>query len=266
MEFAAFLPENAQLPYPRVCAHRGFSKIAPENSMPAFGAAVALGAEEIEFDLWPTKDGEIVSCHDATLDRVSSGSGVIYEHTYEELKALDFGCKFGPSFQGLPVVTFEQILQKFSRQTILNIHIKPLSMQEKYPEHIMQKIVALIRKYDAQNHCYFMLEPDIHIRQFKEYAPDIPVCASHLYDQPWVIVDRAIRLKADMVQFIKPYFTQEMIDKAHAHGIICNVFWSDDPEETEQLLDMGMDTILSNEYLQVANTVRKREKYLSKRG
>ena len=52
------------MPYPRVCAHRGFSTIAPENSMPAFGAAVAMGAEEIEFDLWYTKDGEIVSIFD----------------------------------------------------------------------------------------------------------------------------------------------------------------------------------------------------------
>ena len=55
--------------YPSLCAHRGFSSVAPENSMPAFGAAVALGAEEIEFDLWSTKDGVLVSCHDETLER-----------------------------------------------------------------------------------------------------------------------------------------------------------------------------------------------------
>jgi len=45
-------PDEDAMPYPRVCAHRGFNTIAPENSMPAFGAAIALGAEEIEFDLW----------------------------------------------------------------------------------------------------------------------------------------------------------------------------------------------------------------------
>ena len=48
---------DATMPYPRVCAHRGFNTIAPENSLPAYGAAVAMGAEEIEFDLWFTKDG-----------------------------------------------------------------------------------------------------------------------------------------------------------------------------------------------------------------
>ncbi len=42
---------DREMPYPRICAHRGFGTIAPENSMPAFGAAVSMGAEEIELDL-----------------------------------------------------------------------------------------------------------------------------------------------------------------------------------------------------------------------
>ena len=47
-------------------------------------AAVALGAEEIEFDLWSTKDGVIVSCHDSTLERVSTGVGNIWDYTYSK--------------------------------------------------------------------------------------------------------------------------------------------------------------------------------------
>lgn len=252
---AIALPESL-MPYPRVCAHRGFSKVAPENSMPAFGAAVALGAEEIGFDLWSTKDGEIVSCHDATLDRVSTGSGLIYEHTLAELQQLDFGVKFGESFQGLCVVTFEEILQKFACHTIMNIHIKPMDMEQEYPAELVEKILKLIRKYDCEQYVYFMLEPDIHIRQFKKAAPHIPVCVGHLAARPWAIVDRAIELGAEKVQLFKPYFNQEMVDKAHAHGIRCNVFWSDVEAETRQYLDMGIDTVLSNTYLHTANTVK----------
>ena len=70
---SAIVKDDSLMLYPRVCAHRGFNAIAPENSMPAFGAAIALDAEEIAFDLWPTQDGEIVSCHDDILDRVSDG-------------------------------------------------------------------------------------------------------------------------------------------------------------------------------------------------
>lgn len=251
---SAIIPNDDHLKYPRICAHRGFNTIAPENSMPAFGAAIALGAHEIEFDLWPTADGEIVSCHDSTLDRVSDGSGKIYEHTYEELKKLDFGVKFGEKFKGLQIVLFEEILKKFSGHTIMNVHVKP--MGPSYNPEIMKKIVALVRKYDASKHIYFMLEPDSDIRMFKEYAPDINICVGHDFNRNWAIVDRAIELGAQKVQFFKPYFNKEMIDKAHAHGIVCNIFWADDPEEASRYLEMGIDTILTNDYNLVSQILR----------
>jgi glycerophosphoryl diester phosphodiesterase len=104
---------DEKMPYPRVCAHRGFNSVAPENSLPAYGAAVALGAEEIEFDLWATKDGVLVSLHDPTLDRVSSGTGNVWDYTYEELLKFDFGEKQrGEKFKNLKIPTFEEILKK----------------------------------------------------------------------------------------------------------------------------------------------------------
>ena len=48
-----------------------------------------------------------------------------------------------------------------------------------------------------------------------------------------------------------------MIDKAHENGIICNVFWADEPEEAVEFLKMGVDTILTNDYLLIANAVKK---------
>ena len=243
------------MPYPRLCAHRGFNAVAPENSMPAFGAAISLGAKEIEFDLWATTDGEIVSCHDSTLDRVSTGSGKIYEKSFTELADVDFGVKFGEKFRGLRIVRFEEILQKYAGHTIMNIHLKTRSSdKEGYDEETMKKIVALIRKYDCAKHVYFMIALDNVIRQFKAYAPDIAICVG-AGEHKWEIVDRAIELGAEKVQLFKPYFNQEMIDKAHAHGIRCNVFWSDDPEEAKTFLDMGIDTILTNDYLAISNAL-----------
>ncbi len=243
------------MPYPRICAHRGFNTIAPENSMPAFGAAVAMGAEEIEFDLWATKDGEIVSIHDDTLERLSDGNGKVYEYTYEELLKLDFGIKHGEKFKGMKILKFEEILKKFSCHVIMNVHIKTLS--DTYDEAAMKKIVSLVRKYDCEKYVYFMISHDGVIRQFKEYAPDIKICVGHLSERKWEIVDRAIELKAQKVQLFKPYFNKEMIDKAHENGIICNVFWSDDEKEAKEFLDMGIDTILTNDYNLISQVLKK---------
>ena len=251
----AIIKHDSLMSYPRICAHRGFNTVAPENSLPAFGAAIALGAPEIEFDLWETKDGEIVSIHDDCLERVSDGFGKVYDHTYEELLKLDFGAKYGEKFRGLKIPTFEDILKKFSCHVIMNVHIKTLS--DTYSESAMKKIVSLVRKYDCEKYVYFMISHDGVIRQFMEYAPDLPVCVGHLSSRPWDIVDRAIELGCKKVQLFKPYFNQEMIDKAHENGIICNVFYADTVEEAREYLDMGIDTILTNDYNLVSQVLEK---------
>ena len=117
-------PDFANAPAKRFCAHRGFSTAAPENSPPAIGAAVVLGAGEIEFDLWWTTDDEIVSIHDATFDRVSDSSGKAFDHTYEELLKFNFGSKKDKHFARPRILHFEDILKKFSCHTSMNIHMK----------------------------------------------------------------------------------------------------------------------------------------------
>ena len=253
---ASVVPFDEVMKYPRICAHRGFNTIAPENTLPAFGAAVALGAQEIEFDIWSTKDGVLVSSHDSLLDRVSNGQGRIYEHTYEELVKLDFGAKYGEKFKGLKIATFEDILKKFASRVIMNIHIK--IWDNKFEDDKMEQIVALIRKYDCVKHCYFMTINDDMIAKVQAYAPDIKCCVGWDGNQdPLSMVERAIKLKAYKIQLFKPYFTQETVDLAHANGILCNVFWADDPEEAITYRKMGIDCILTNDYLSIKNALEK---------
>ena len=245
------------MPYPRVCAHRGFKSILPENSLAAFGAAVAMGAEEIEFDLWSTKDGEVVSIHDSTLDRVSNGTGKIGDYTLAELRELDFGVKYGDAFLGMKIPTFEDILKKFACHCIMNIHLKTEGKDHEY----LEKVVNLIKKYDCEKYVYFMSGDDKILDRLQKEYPEIMRCCGGGNGR-WEIVERAIKYGCKKLQFVKNYFNQEMIDKAREHGIICNVFWSDDPEETERFLDMGIDVILTNDYHRISEVVNKRDKYI----
>jgi glycerophosphoryl diester phosphodiesterase len=48
-----------------------------------------------------------------------------------------------------------------------------------------------------------------------------------------------------------------MVDKAHEHGIICNVFYADEEEEALSYLEMGIDTILTNDYLKIAKAIKE---------
>ena len=255
-DFSRALSDD-KMPYPRVCAHRGFNTIAPENSLAAFGAAVAMGAEEIEFDLWFTKDGEIVSIHDSTLERVSNGTGKVWEYTLSELKQLDFGSKRGEHFEGIRIPTFEEILKKFACHCIMNIHLKTEGAKPEY----LDNVIKLIKNYGCENHAYIMSGQDKVLERIQKEYPEILRCCG-AGDGKWEIVDRAIRYGCKKVQLFTKYYTQEMIDKAHANGIVCNYFYSDTPEKAEQLLSSGIDVILTNDYNRIAQAVAKKEKYL----
>ena len=247
---------ESTMPYPRLCAHRGLNTAAPENTLPAFGAAVALGAEEIEFDLWSTKDGVLVSAHDQTLERVSNGVGKISEHTYEELLSLDFGAHATEAFRGLQIATFEEILQKFGARVIMNIHVKIWDRSYK-GERMLEQIVALLRKYDCSMHAYFMSSNEEMLARAKEYAPEIGVCVG--WDgnpDPLSIVRRAIGIGAKKVQLFKPYFNQESVELAHRHGIRTNVFFADDADEAREYFKMDIDCVLTNDYLKIYNATK----------
>jgi len=236
------------MPYPRLCAHRGYSTAAPENSMAAFEAAAAIGAHEIEFDVRMTADEEVVSLHDETLDRVSDGTGKVGDYTLEQLKKLDFGFRHGEAYRGLRILTLEEILAAMGKRMILNIEVKTPNLTDPLPETYLNRIADLIRKYDCTEYVYLVCGNDPVTEQLLRIAPDISVVCSGggTTERRWQIVERAIRYGCKKLQFHKDCMTRGMIEKAHAHGIRCNVFWSDDPEETKQFLEMGVDTILAN--------------------
>ena len=94
------------------------------------------------------------------------------------------------------------------------------------------------------------------MRLAKEIAPDIARCMG-AGNEPLNIVENAIEFGCKKVQMFKPHFNKEMIDKAHANGIRCNAFWSDYGPEAVKFLEMGIDTILTNDYLTVANAVKE---------
>lgn len=71
-----------------VIAHRGGSKLRPENTMAAFDHAVTLGVDAIELDVHLSRDGHAVVIHDPTLDRTTEGSGAVADYTADALAGL----------------------------------------------------------------------------------------------------------------------------------------------------------------------------------
>jgi glycerophosphoryl diester phosphodiesterase len=185
------------------------------------------------------------------------------EHSNEDMDALSFYNKMREGGVAKTAAVnvdefaaeFEEILKKFACHVIMNIHIKPWKKEVGLTEEFLKKVTALIYKYDCQKHVYFMSGVDAALDMLREHAPEIPRCCG-AGGGSWNIVERAIKYDCQKVQLMKPEFDQEMIDKAHANGIICNVFWSDDVEEAKQFLEMGIDTILTNDYNSISQVIK----------
>jgi glycerophosphoryl diester phosphodiesterase len=95
---------------PFLIAHRGGATEAPENTLAAFRHALSLGIRYVELDVQMSSDGELVVIHDETLDRTTSGSGPVGDHTYEELRRLDAGSWFAPEYAGERIPTLREVL------------------------------------------------------------------------------------------------------------------------------------------------------------
>jgi glycerophosphoryl diester phosphodiesterase len=110
---------------PVVEAHRGDSANAPENTLAAFRAAVALPVRWIELDVHPTQDGVLVVIHDDTVDRTTDGSGAVSDLTGEALRRLDAGSWFDAQFAGERIPTLAEVIDLVGPTgTRLNIEIK----------------------------------------------------------------------------------------------------------------------------------------------
>jgi len=107
-----------------VVAHRGASKFAPENTLPAFERAIELGADLIEMDVRQTRDGELILMHDETVDRTTDGSGAVEQLTLAQIRALDAGSWFGDAFRGVRVPTLRQALAAIRGQARPDIDFK----------------------------------------------------------------------------------------------------------------------------------------------
>lgn len=101
---AAFPP----LPSTPTVAHRGFSAAAPENTLSAVMAAIEVGAQGCEFDIYQSKDGVVYLNHDGKLKRTTGLDKTCAEATFEELRQLDFGAWKGEQFKGEKLTTYDE--------------------------------------------------------------------------------------------------------------------------------------------------------------
>lgn len=210
----------------------------PENTLPAFAAALALGADEIEFDIRPTKDHQLLISHDPKLERISDGTGLVLEHTLAELQLLRVGQRLGWE---VGFCTPEEVFAQFANRMTFNIHLKDVGEDG----WVVKELVRLIDKYDTRESVYFAGSPAA-LAQMVQHAPEIRRVAIQLPKDTIGIEEMAQTYGCCGVQFWRGMFDSEMISRLHQKGMFCNLYYADTREDMQLYFDMGIDTLLTN--------------------
>ncbi len=131
----------------QVVCHRGANEIAPKNTLAALHAAFAAGFSHTEIDVHASLDGELVVMHDLSLDRTSSGKGLISNHTLDELRALDTGSWFSPYFSDELIPTLDECLglaRLYQASLYIELKTAPVAW-------VWDSVIA----YGMQDRCFF---------------------------------------------------------------------------------------------------------------
>lgn len=111
--------------WPTLIGHRGLAGMAPENTQPAFAAAIARGLSWVELDAKLCASGEVVVFHDNRVERTSNGHGRVQDLTFKQLRALDAGAWLDKGWKGTQIPTLDEVLHLCAQHQIgVNIELK----------------------------------------------------------------------------------------------------------------------------------------------
>lgn len=239
-----------------IYAHRGAAGVAPENTVAAFEKAIEAHTEFIETDVQRTSDGELVMIHDATLTRTTNAEEVfpdrapwrVADFTLAEIRSLDAGSWFHPSFAGQRVPTLDELLGLALGRAGLDIELKS---PELYPG-IETQFADELRTHPEwvkpapESGSLVVCSFDFAVlERFHDQLPDVDV-APVASDVPDAATLTELATWADV--FVPDYrrLTQEGADRVKAAGMELVPWTVDSPEFMQAVIDLGADGIITN--------------------
>ncbi|MHB1902966.1 MAG: glycerophosphodiester phosphodiesterase family protein [Ferrimicrobium sp.] len=233
----------------RIAAHRGGLGEAVASSGEAFRrAALELGVD-LELDVHPTADGELVVFHDDRLDPSTNAFGWIHDFTVDQLRA-DVDLSNGSASTRVEVVTLGEVLA-LSGDAMVSIDIKEDLGPESWVE---EKVGSVIEGYRATHRVVVASFLDAPLRRFRSLFPAIVTAASSNESIGWyqnfhngVLSQPEYRVLSLPVRLMGvEYLTPELVAWAHRQDIAVWVWTVNQEEDLRRMRDMGFDTIVTD--------------------
>ncbi|GAB2573920.1 glycerophosphodiester phosphodiesterase [Gracilibacillus alcaliphilus] len=236
-----------------IYAHRGASKQAPENTIPAFDLAYQQGADGIETDVHLTKDQIPILMHDEQLQRTTNGTGFIKDFTYEELTNLDAGSWKNPRYQGTKIPTLEDLLTwNQDKQLKLNIELKNKMIDYPNIEEIVYQKLVDYQMVEASVISSFNHQSIARISQL-QYPIDYCLLSSK---QAKALIIYSKELKAAGIHIRYRLLNNQIIKQAQGNNLYVAVYTINQPFMIRRAFKLGCHAIFTD-VPRLANRIRK---------
>ena len=241
---------------PLVIGHRGYPHLAPENTLPSFKLAKAGGADLVELDYYHTKDNQMIVIHDATLDRTTDATNRwggakirVESKTLAELQTLDAGSWFHPPYPGTHLPTLVEAIDEIQKGGGVTL------VERK--EGAAAACVAMLKEKGLVNALIVQAFEWSYLSNFHSLCPEQVLGAlgppkikgrtltdaEKKMSPAWI--DEAKKCGARIVVWNKEV-SKETVAYAHKQGLEVWVYTIDDPAVATELLDLGVDGIITN--------------------
>ncbi|MGY1666400.1 glycerophosphodiester phosphodiesterase [Geodermatophilus sp. SYSU D00696] len=237
----------ADLRRPFVIAHRGGALQAPEHTLEAYRVAVGQGLPVIEQDVHVLADGGLGVMHDGTVDRMTTSSGNVADHTSVSWKQLDVDASTtlgGGWPDGLRPPLFDEVLTEFGDRVLLCPEAKGAGS--------MAPVIAALDRRGIRR-------SSVLLQSFS--LADCRLARSRGWDVVWLGTTDVDRAAAEGIGWIGPaarQVTAALCERAHAAGIEVACHTVDRRYQRDALVAAGVDALFSDDPVYLAGDAARR--------
>jgi glycerophosphoryl diester phosphodiesterase len=233
-------------PKPIIFAHRGASAHAPENTLAAFNLALEHGADAIELDAKLSADKQVIVIHDQTVDRTTTGTGLVANLPLSVLKQLDAGSHFDIAFRREKIPTLAEVLESLGQRTLINIELTNYaSPQDDLPERACE----LVKKFGLPQRVLFSSFNPLALLRAHRILPGTPCGLLALPGQKgfWARSWLGRLIPHQALHPERSDVTPTLIARVHRFGRRIHAWTVNDPDELQRLFIAGLDGVFTDD-------------------
>ncbi len=233
-----------------IIGHRGFPRVAPENTLTSFEKAIEYGADMVELDVTLSREGVPVVIHDSHLSRTTDGKGFVRRHSLSSLRKLDAGSWFGKEFRQEFIPTLSEVFELFGSRISINIEIKKESFSKRQP-WVVEAVLRTIEDFGLRKSTVVSsFSPEV-VRQIKRKSSKQPTAI--------LVSNRGKKAKnlirqtgADALHVSLECFSESLVEDMDLLGIPVRVFTINEKRTATRLFRQGAQAVFTDEVKKLA--------------